>query len=321
MLNREEILKKYSWLQSDEELYLVMGDDLDSAISTLLFLSKNPKATLIGIYSGYKKIFFNKNVDLEILKNAVYIDLDIYMKPEKSLGHHIVRINKENRIDGFDNSCNINELIGYSLTYNFTHKYPLSTAHFLIWLYEINNYNTQDAETIIWLADSSFINGQKHRFANNVENWLHNIMPNKLLQSTFTKISTLEFEEKVFALQQEMEKNSFNKGQGQIKSFHKKLTGYQCQLADTNNSDYVTNYILKILRFVYTKLKCKITKNQIDIDNLTCISGERKTLKISDIKTNLDDFLLQNNVFSFVFPYKDTINYTILDKKLSEKIN
>jgi hypothetical protein len=43
------------------------------------------------------------------------------------------------------------------------------------------------------------------------------------------------------------------------------------------------------------------------------IKGVRRSIVLSDIfkdSTNLDSFLLKNNVFSFVFPTSKSINYT-----------
>ena len=141
-MNKDTINQRYPWLKSDQEYYILMGDDLDSALTAVLMMSLNPNLHLIGIYSSYKEIYFynSKNASFDALinsKKTVWIDLDVYYNTCKSLGHHIIRYNYNDLLAGFENSCNLNELAGRSVTNRFNEKYPLGTIHFLMWLFDI----------------------------------------------------------------------------------------------------------------------------------------------------------------------------------------
>ncbi len=312
MLNRNYIYNLYPWLLDNSPKYVIMGDDLDAGLSTLIYLLKNPNSQLIGIYTGYKKIFFNSNFSKNDLKNCIYIDLDIYFPSCYSLGHHIVRIDKSNQLLGFANSCNINELENRSITNLYSKKYPLGTIHFLLWLYKEYIPKTEFAEQLIWLADSSFINGQSHRFRKNVYDWTHNLMNSSDMRNSYENIETLYFENKTEGLQKIMQNAGLNKGSGQVKSLHKKLTGFQCQPTENENVSEIKDYINNLFQFISEITGWKIPKEQVQLNELSVIQGDRKSGDISKIVNgnSLDSFLENNKVFSYVFPFKDSINLT-----------
>jgi len=307
---RENILRKYSWLKDNEEKYVIMGDDLDAGLATTLFLKHNPNAKLIGIYNNYKTIFYNNIFDKQELSDCIYLDLDIYYEKCRSLGHHILRYDQKNILKGFENSCNLNELENRSISNNFKLKYPLGTIHFLIWLYEENILDINYTEQLIWLADSSFINGQSHKFRDNVRNWITNLMHYPIFLEHFNKIDTEDFENKIEQLQKIMIEKGFQKGSGQVKSRHLSLTGFQCQPISNINDLEINKYINYLLKFICDVTKWKFKDSQINLGNLNKIEGNRKSANISFFNKSLDEFLITNNVFSYVFPFRDNINWT-----------
>jgi hypothetical protein len=76
------------------------------------------------------------------------------------LGHHVLRLTPADRLPELSAKCNLNELVGRSVQRGFTRKYPLGTVHFLMWLYDVDLPPHPDAELLIWLADSTYINAQ-----------------------------------------------------------------------------------------------------------------------------------------------------------------
>ncbi len=252
-----------------------MGDDLDAALSTVLLLSLNPNLLLIGIYNTYKEIYYynSKNTSFTKLidsEKIIWLDLDIYHHTCKSLGHHIVRFNSGNLLKGFKNSCNPNELQGHSVTNRFTEKYPLGTIHFLMWLFGLEIPEKKYADKLIWLADSAFINAQSHRFRKNAGYWLKNIFPVPSLATSFEKeIETKNFENEMVELHAIMKDYGFKKGNGQVRSKHIKLSGFQCQ------PDYIPGDVIRLLLFVSEITGWKFNKNQIKLDRLTKKTGSR----------------------------------------------
>lgn len=315
VITRENIFKKYQWLEKNNKgHYIMMGDDLDSALSVVLYLHLNSDSKLIGIYNKYKELYFSKKhfksyEELINSQDVTWIDLDINNKHCKSLGHHIIRYDKYDNLIGFNNSCNLNELLKRSVVNKFSKKYPLGTIHFLLWLYDENIPNSKYADKLIWLADSAFINSQSHRFRSNAGNWITNIFPHKQLINSFQKkIEKKSFEIEMESLQKKMESNGFNKGSGQVCSKHLKLTGFQCQPKKIPcDIEKLLNYVAKLTNWQYNI-------KQIELKNLIKISGARTRKKVNNLFKNhkdLDHFLKNKTVFSYVFPFKRMINYTI----------
>jgi len=309
------VLTSYPWLRNLTQKNVIMGDDLDAALSTILFLRCNPQATLAGIYSGYSKIYLCPDLSFQQLDQCVFIDLDIYKAGCRSLGHHIIRRDERDVLAGFQQSCNMNELAKRSLSANYIKKYPLGTVHFLMWLYDVPVPFFKNAEPLIWLADSTFINGQSHRFRSNVMEWLYHFMPSDDLQVSFQKIEAEQFEIQMTALQALLQEKGFNKGRGQVTSKHKLLSGYQCQPSGQENAAQMTQYIKKLLEMITEITGWKVLKEQLNIETLHLNTGIRKSGQIQQVlgKDSLDEFLLQKNVFSYVFPFKEQINYTVFN--------
>ncbi len=296
-MHRETVLATYPWLQSEASQNVIMGDDLDAGLATLLYLSKNPAARLVGIYTGYKKLFYNAALSHDDLKNAIYLDLDICQPQCKSLGHHIVRLHPANTLSGFQSSCNPNELENRSVTTRYTSKYPLATVHFLMWLYQMEMPTNRYAEQLIWLADSSFINGQSHKFPKNVSDWIYNLMPSSVLQNSFQHIDTLAFEQEMQILQNRMRASGLNKGNGQVTSRHLQLTGFQCQPHGHENGAQMSAYMLHLLQILSRVTGWPLDDNQLDIADLHVINGSRHNGNISITSHSLDDFLAHHQVF------------------------
>lgn len=329
MLNRQLILKRYPWLRpSAEKVDVVMGDDLDAALSTVLYLHTHPNARLIGLYRGYERVFYS-TVSWEKVLRAIWLDLDIYHPACRSLGHHIVRFSKQDRLPGLKKSCNLNELVGRTVQHEFSQKYPLGTIHFLLWLYQIEIPDCPAAELLIWLADSAYINGQKeawHKkrsadnnapvwskragFRWNVKRWLYTQIPLQSLQASFRRIDSPEFEQRMEEFQQELlAPAGFKQGSGQAASRRRKLFGYQCQ---ASQDEEVRAYLYRLLRFVSAQTEWQVKVTQIaPFEKPRQLSGERRIIPVRAIpKQNLAHLLRRNQVFSYVFQSRRYLNYT-----------
>jgi hypothetical protein len=308
MLNRTAILQRYAWLHNSEPKNVIMGDDLDAALATLLYLKHNPNAKLVGFYVDYKTIFYSENLDIKDLADVIYIDLDIYHVRCRSLGHHILRHRKSDDLVAFHNSCNLCAF--KNLTCNdFKNKYPLGTVHFLLWLYKENLSANEFCEQLVWLADSAYILGQSHKYRRNMKNWLYREMPFDALQTSFIAIDTLDFEQKMQVLQQKMHENGFEQGRGQAVSQHLQLNGYQCQPPKNTKKEDIAAYFEKLFDFLIKITDWQPKIEQFDIKKMKNMDFYRNSKKI-DANFDLNAFLKDKKVFSYVFPYKNEINYT-----------
>ncbi len=325
MLNRISLRDKHPWLApSREPLNLIIGDDLDAALGAALFLRAHPNAKIIGVYSKYTTVYYAAACAWDDVLNAVWLDLDIYHPQCKSLGHHIVRLRPRQELPGFKNSLNLNDLWGKALQKNFDEKYPLGTIHFLMWLYQQDIPNRADADLLVWLADSAYINAQAKAFRKrwrdgktewverdgfkwNVKSWLHGAIQVPSLLRTFEHVDTLAFEERMRAFQQTLDAHGFKQGDGQVASQHLKLFGYQCQPVGD-----VGAYVLRLLEFVAAHTGWTFSPAQTEaLKTLQSKTGKRASEKIAQLSRDaLANFLQTRNVFSYVFTHFDTINYT-----------
>ncbi len=312
MMDAKAIVSKHPWLQHSSSDTVIMGDDLDAALSTYLYLVKNPAAKLVGIYTQYKTLFYHSSLSTADLERSIYIDLDIYHPTCRSLGHHIVRNTASDTLIGHQNSCNPNEIVGRSVTNRFTEKYPLGTIHFLMWLYNEPMPSTQFGEYLIWSADSTFINGQQHRFQKNVANWIKNEMPHPPLMQSLQHIDSPKFESEMEQLQLMLSLLGFQRGGGQIKSRHKQLTGFLCRPTILSPAGLI-KYIHDMFGTIGSMTGWQLSPGQLDISNLQSQSGVRRSDSLDTILKNssLDSFLSAKNVFSYAIPFRNNINYTV----------
>ncbi|MGC9399898.1 MAG: hypothetical protein ACP5HM_12275 [Anaerolineae bacterium] len=328
MLKRSAIFHRYPWLKRHRAVeYVVMGDDLDAALSTVLFLHLHPNARLVGLYHRYETVVYS-GVSWEDVLGAVWLDLDIAHPACRSVGHHIVRYAAEDELPGLANSCNLNELAGRSVSERFTEKYPLGTVHFLMWLYKVEIPRRPYADLLIWLADSAFINAQTYKwhrqrrpnarqptwgrrkgFRWNVERWLQEEMPLRSLQTSFKILDDVAFERRMAHFQsQVMARAGLHPGEGQVASRHLKLSGYQCQ----PKQEALRPYLYRLLRFICAQTGWHVRLNQIaPFEHPQRASGRREILPVETLrKTGLPAFLAQKDVFSYVFQSRRHFNYT-----------
>lgn len=305
-------MEKHPWLEAGKEKrFIIMGDDLDAALATCLLLDRNPGYVLAGIYNAYQELVLRKDYYDNLTHNlpgTIWVDLDICHHKCQSLGHHMIRYSPKDRLSSFQNSCNLNEIFSKTLQNHFPQKYPLGTIHFLMWLYDCKMPADEQARLLIWLADSSFINAQSHRFRNNVKDWINNHFQMDFLADDFeNQLDTFGFEEKMREFQKVLQHKGFERGSGQVKSKHLGLSGYQCQ------PKRIPEDMFSLLGFVADIMQWQVNDYRSGFRNRINIQGKRNSISVSQmIKEygSLDRFLLQQKVFSYVFPYKNILNYT-----------
>jgi len=96
-----------------------------------LFMSTYLNWQMKGFYDG-KIMLLDKDVSA---KDCVFIDMEVFRKNIKSVGHHMVQFNKKKRPLNWDNYKNCiqpNNLRNYDEYNDFRLKYPLATIHLLI---------------------------------------------------------------------------------------------------------------------------------------------------------------------------------------------
>ena len=287
---------------------MVIGNDLDSLLSAC-FLKSLFGWDVIATYD-YKTLWYSaaeKDFTARFSNGEyVAIDLDIYHPQIFSLGHHILENDSSDVLAGHARSLNPNFIRGINVS-NFTRKYPLGTIHFLIWLFNQTDL-PRPAKFLMWLADSAFINAQSHRFRENVVEWVKDYFKSEYLLAMTERVDLIGFEE---SLQKEifpaLKNNRLVSESGQVKSRHLHLGGYQCQWSDPNGERESIVDLFQIISSL-TGWTAPILPNQF-----LKLDGKRQNILTEEIKQrfgSLDNFLSDEHVFSYVFPFREAVNYT-----------
>jgi len=303
MNSAELILKNFPWA-FEKQHSMIIGDDLDAIMSSC-FLHHYLGWKVKGFYVGYSKLFIEKNYDA--WRDAIFVDLDISQNNIRSIGHHILQLDNNNPFDiGHKNSLNPNLLRGVTMK-NFQGKYPLGTIHFLMWLHDFRFKIKDDLQNMLWVADSTWINGQSHRFRDNVYDWIKYFNLTSLMDG-FGEIDTKNFERKLDdVVYSEIEKTGFDKGKSQVSSRHLGLRGFQCQFDDPKTNMLKIN---NLIRLICNTFGWNVPELPIEY---MVVEGNRKSIPIPDGYTSLDlsHFIKKENIFSYVIPNYNRLNYTV----------
>lgn len=317
--DRELIFSSYPWLRQ-RDLPMVIGDDLDALLSAIV-LHHVLSWRLVGLYQGYQRVLHVGPA--AGLRDAVWVDLDISQRDIRSIGHHILYDGPGRDEDAHRSNVNLNRLRGVTGASGncttrgaccgcgantFRHKYPLGTVHFLLWLFELDLPSSPGLDGLYWHADSAWINGQSHKFARNVEDWVLSYVPSKMLVRTLGQIDTLQFETTIVRVPLALfKKAGFAAGNSQTESRHLKIHNWQCQFSDFETSPP------QIQRFLDAVAKAsEMTAPAIPQGPWQEIKGQRTSAPLSNVVANGDfaSFVTRNGVFSYVIPNNGRINYT-----------
>lgn len=291
---------------------MLLGDDLDSLLSGM-FLQAKFGWPILGVYTEYERLWLCEPLHSFQEKCAkgkiLAVDLDIYQATIPSIGHHILALRASDDLPGHTHTLNPNLLREFNATQHFRQKYPLSTLHFLCWLFEETAFNFP-AEQLLWLSDSSFINAQ--RYATNVGAWCDDYLQNAEFSRALRQAQCLDFE-------QNMQKNILQKlsacrlchpGHGKYKSQHLGLRGFQCQYNDPMHQ----NADLQILCTLLAELS-EWPRLNFPTHFAAQIRGQRRVCNTQNLPAqgSLGDWLDEKGVFSYAFTFQNQLNYTVLN--------
>lgn len=128
-IDYEKIIKDYPWIIKREQ-NCILSPDSDGLLCGL-FMSTYLNWRIKGFYDG-KIMLLDKDISA---KDCVFLDMEIFRKDIRSVGHHMVQFNKKKRPSNWDNYKNCiqpNNLRDYDGHNDFRLKYPLATIHLLI---------------------------------------------------------------------------------------------------------------------------------------------------------------------------------------------
>ena len=171
-IDYDKLIKSHPWI-TEKNKYCILSPDSDGLLCGL-FMSKFLGWKIIGFYDGKVAIINKEDID----KNPIFLDMEIFRKEIRSIGHHMVTINKRRKPEGFDDnfkSCiQPNNIRNYDGKNDFRLKYPLATIHMLVGIVSQKIKNIKIPETAIpplFFTDGVF--NVLFSYPENVLNWLN----------------------------------------------------------------------------------------------------------------------------------------------------
>ncbi|KKS35068.1 MAG: hypothetical protein UU95_C0005G0031 [Parcubacteria group bacterium GW2011_GWC2_42_12] len=199
-IDYEKIVKNYPWIIKKEQ-NCILSPDSDGLLCGL-FMSAYLNWRIKGFYDG-KVMLLDKDVSA---KDCVFLDMEVFRKDIKSVGHHMVQFNKRKKPANWDNYKNCiqpNNLRDYDGYNNFRLKYPLATIHFLIGILgsKIKFKIPETAIRALFFTDGTF--NVLFKYPENVLNWLNYLRANE--ESSPLKNVFENEKYSVFSLMKEMD--------------------------------------------------------------------------------------------------------------------
>ncbi|MFH1308662.1 MAG: hypothetical protein ABIH51_01465 [Patescibacteria group bacterium] len=169
-INYEEIINKYPWIIKKGQ-NCILSPDSDGLLCGL-FMSNFLNWKIRGFYDG-KIMLLDKNISA---KDCIFLDMEVFRKDIKSVGHHMVQFNKNKKPSNWNNykDCiqpnNFRDYDGYR---DFRLKYPLATIHLLIGIigFKTKINIPESAICPLFFVDGTF--NVLFKYPENVLNWLN----------------------------------------------------------------------------------------------------------------------------------------------------
>jgi hypothetical protein len=175
-IDYDSIIQNYPWIMQKEQ-NCILSPDSDGLLCGI-FMSNYLNWRIRGFYDG-KVMLLEKNFSAE---DCVFLDMEVFRKKIRSVGHHMVQFNKKKKPSDWNNYSNCiqpNNLRDYDGYHDFRLKYPLATIHFLIGLVgsKIKFNIPETAICPLFFTDGTF--NVLFKYPENVLNWLNYLRANE----------------------------------------------------------------------------------------------------------------------------------------------
>lgn len=228
-IDYDSLIKTHPWI-IEKNQKCILSPDSDGLLCGL-FMSHMLNWEIKGYYDG-KIMLLENNLKAS---DCIFLDMEVYKKGIKSVGHHMVQYNKNKKPSNWNNYKNCiqpNNLRNYDGYKDFRLKYPLATIHLLLGIIgsQINIKIPESAICPLLFTDGTF--NVLFKYPENVLNWLQYLRANESdgpLKSIFENESY-----SVFTLMKAMD--NFFKNRDKISV--KKERGDRLKISETNGQPY-----------------------------------------------------------------------------------
>ncbi len=129
ILDYSKLINDNPWIIQRNQSCIVSPDS--DGLLCGLFMSNYLGWKVVGFYDG-KILIIEKGIKP---RGCVYLDMEIFRKEVRSVGHHMLLYNKKHLPENWaelKNCISANNLRNFDMKHNFPTKYPLGTIHLLL---------------------------------------------------------------------------------------------------------------------------------------------------------------------------------------------
>jgi hypothetical protein len=169
-LDYDALISKHSWIVEMGQDSIISPDS-DGLLCGLL-MSSVFGWKIRGFYDG-KVMVLGKGVSPA---DCVFLDMEIFRKDVRSIGHHMLLYNSNDvppNWDNFSNCIQPNNMRKYDGQHTFRLKYPLATIHLLIGIVGAHTALNISESAICPLLFTDGVYQNLFGYPENVMNWLH----------------------------------------------------------------------------------------------------------------------------------------------------
>jgi len=320
-IDYESICKKYSWILEKNHC-CVISPDSDGLLCGL-FMSNILGWKIAGFYDGKVSVIYKEFLN----ENPIFLDMEIFRKEIRSMGHHMLLVNKRHipeEWSNFDNCIQPNNLRNYDGKNNFRLKYPLATIHMLISIISYKYRNVAIPKSAIpplFFTDGVF--NVLFRYPENVLNWLYYLRIHEDWNPLKSVFENNEYS--VFTLMKEMDgffrrrdTVSVSNERGDRLRISNK-NGTPANIENITNGNCFINSEAKIRIINFMKILSDFTKWEYKENNWLCWEDmkffqfkkgdfvrDRKTITVQNFKG-----LIERKPLSWAMTSGNNIEYTL----------
>ncbi|MBU4284856.1 hypothetical protein KKI21_01385 [Patescibacteria group bacterium] len=317
-IDYRKIILDHPWIL-EKNHDCILSPDADGLLCGL-FMSHFLGWKIRGFYDG-KVMLLDNNISV---RDCIFLDMEIFRKNIRSIGHHMVQFNKNKRPlnwDNFKNCIQPNNLRNYDGYKNFKLKYPLATIHMLIGIIGSKKKFTIPESAICPLlyVDGVFknlfgypencIDWLKYLNAESRENELNKIFLNKHYSIHNLMIALKDFFLEISDISENKKRNDkikISNSKGEFVNIIKMKNYYSINDEEKQKSERFLKMLSKLTKWTY------VSKNWQWSNFKTY-----KFTKENIVPNNRNfEFMIKKNPLSWAMTSGLAIEYTIDNRKL-----
>ena len=320
-INYDNLCENYPWIL-EKNHSCVLSPDSDGLLCGL-FMSMYLDWKIVGFYDGKVSVINKDYID----KNPIFLDIEIFRKEIRSMGHHMLAWNYRKLPcqyqENFENCIQPNNMREYDGYKKFRLKYPLATIHMLISIIAWKRRDIKIPDSAIpslFFTDGVF--NILFSYPENVLNWLNYL---RIHEDWNPLKGIFENESSIFSVMQKM--NDFFRKRDKISIKNERgdrlrisnKDGSRANIENENSdfckiSEEAKNRILDFIQILSETTQWHFKENDwLCWQSMKCYKFTKTDFKSKNMRINIENYnnFLSKNPLSWAMTSGQNIEYTL----------